>query len=106
MAASRQQQWQQLLDFSNRMLQRARDGEWDSLAVMASERQVALEQFFAEPVSVDDAASVEQGIHAIASIDAEITALATDASGHISQEQGMLNKRQLASRAYTDSQHH
>lgn len=105
MAANRRAEWQQLLDFSELMLQRARDGEWDVLGSMASERQEALEKFFAEPVLPDDAAIVEQGIHTIARIDAEVTALATSAHGVISREQEMLNKRQQASRAYTNPQH-
>jgi hypothetical protein len=105
MAASRQSEWQQLLDCSELMLQRARGGEWDLLTSMASERQTALEKFFAVPVSPDDVAMVEQGIHAIARIDAEITALTTRAHGAISQEQEMLKKRQQASRAYTTPQH-
>ncbi len=105
MGASRQAEWQQLLDFSTRMLQHARDGEWDTLDSMACERQAELEKFFATPVSPDDAATVEHGIHTISRIDAEITTLATSAHGVISQEQETLNKRQRASRAYTTSHH-
>jgi hypothetical protein len=105
MSASRQAEWQRLLDFSTRMLQHARDGEWDTLGSMASERQAELEKFFATPVSPDDATTVEQGIHTISQIDAEITTLAASAHGVISQEQETLNKRQRASHAYTTSHH-
>jgi hypothetical protein len=102
MSVNREKEWQQLLDFSDRMLQRARSGEWDILAVMASERQVALEQFFAEPVEPGDSAVIEEGIHTMNQIDSEITALANDAYGLASEEHDLLSKRQQASRAYTD----
>lgn len=106
MQRERQAEWQQLLDLTSRMLQRAREGEWDELSVMAGERQHALEHFFTEPVEADYAATVEAGITTISRIDDEITALTISAHGTISQEQNMLHKRQLASRAYTDSQVH
>lgn len=102
MVSRRTAQWQQLVDFSNKMLAQAREGEWDLLSRMAGERQLALEQFFAEPVSAEESATVEAGIHNINHIDNEITALANDAYGLASEERDLLKKRQLASRAYTD----
>ncbi len=106
MDSSRTQQWQQLVDFSNKMLAQAREGEWDLLSRMAGERQLALEQFFAEPVTAEESATVASGIHTINRIDSEITALANDAYGLASEERDLLNKRQQASRAYTDPGFH
>ncbi len=102
MQQERQNQWQQLLDFTSDMLRRAQAGEWDDLSAMAGERQLGFERFFAEPVTTDYAATVAEGIHTISRIDAEIAALAATAHGVITREQEMLNKRQLATRAYTD----
>jgi len=101
-----QAEWQQLLDLTSRMLQRARAGEWDELSLMAGERQHALEHFFAEPVEAEYAATVKDGIATISRIDDEITALTKSAQGTIAQEQDVLHKRQHASRAYTDPQVH
>jgi hypothetical protein len=95
-------EWQQLLELTHIMLQRARDGDWDTLNSMAVVRQAALERFFTEPVNERDADSVANGIHAIKRIDNEIVALAKAAYVGISQEQEMLKKRQQATRAYTD----
>ncbi len=106
MDPSRTAKWQQLVDFSNKMLAQAREGEWDLLDRMAGERQAALEQFFAEPVSAEESAAVEAGIHTINRIDSEITALANNAYGLVSEEHELLKKRQQASRAYTDPGFH
>ncbi len=106
MDSARTAKWQQLVDFSNKMLAQAREGEWDSLSRMAVERQSALEQFFADPVTAEESATVEAGIHTINRIDSEITALANGAYGLVSEEHDLLKKRQQASRAYTDPGFH
>lgn len=103
MASNRTVKWQQLIDFSNKMLAQAREGQWDLLNRMAGERQVELEQFFAELVAAEDSATVEAGIHTMNRIDSEIAALAKGAYGVASEEHDLLKKRQHASRAYSDT---
>jgi hypothetical protein len=105
MPESRLEQWQQLLDYSRSMLDKAEAGEWESLTAMADERRSRLEAFFAEPVPVELADTVAVGIHRIGDIDAAISAFAKEASKQFASEHGLLKKRQQANQAYSDPQH-
>lgn len=105
MSDSRLEQWQQLLDYSRSMLDKAEAGEWDSLTAMADERRTRLETFFAKPVPPEIADTVAEGIHRIGDIDAAITAFAKDASKQFASEHTIFNKRKQASKAYSDPRH-
>lgn len=105
MSGERSDNWQQLLDYSRLMLEKAEAGEWDALPAMATERQSRLESFFAEPVPAGLADQVAKGIHQIGDIDAAITAMAKTANREFSAEHDIFKKRKQASEAYSDPRH-
>ena len=97
--------WQDVVDFSLLMLEKAKGGEWDVLPTMVDQRQTQLEQFFAQTVPVGMADSVAKGIRTIGEMDAAITRLTLDEKMNASGAMGLLQKRKQASNAYTEHCH-
>lgn len=103
MSDSRLSEWEQLVDFSRMMLEKAEAGEWETLSQLAAERQRRLESFFAQPVPEALAGQVAEGIRRIQEIDALLASKARGAGKTFAAEHETLQKRKLASRAYADS---
>ena len=100
-----QKLWQDVVDFSILMLEKAKGGEWDVLTNMVDERQTKLEQFFSHNVPEKMADSVAEGIVSIREMDATITHLTQAERASASGEIGLLIKRKQASLAYSDPSH-
>lgn len=105
MSGTRSDAWQQLIEYSRQMLEKAEAGEWETLTTMAEERQRRFEAFFAEPVSPELTDEVAAGIQRIGDIDDAVTALARDASREFSAEHEVFRKRKQASEAYSAPHH-
>lgn len=86
------QDLQQLLTLSRIMLEKAREGSWNEVSALETQRSESIRRFFLAPVQRVYADAVAAAIHAIMTIDRDIMAL------------GMLKKVDLAQTLQTMEQ--
>ena len=93
--------FQPLLNLTEVMLQKAKDGLWDDVMALEAERDSLIRLFFSEPVPQDDAGSVAEGIHTILAIDKEIMELGAVKRFDLLQTLQEMGQGKKAVKAYT-----
>jgi hypothetical protein len=71
----REQHWLAILAISSKMRELAGALRWSDLAQLENTRQQLIKTFFAQPVAVEDAELIREGIHTILDIDQQIISL-------------------------------
>lgn len=83
MDKEREQHWLSILQMSTNMRELAKKLEWEDLAKLEAQRQNRIKSFFSQPVSIEDADTVRQGIHTILNIDQQIICMGKKHKGEI-----------------------
>ena len=83
MNMEREQHWLTILNISGKMRELAQELLWEDLALLESNRHQLINTFFAQPVAIEDADLVREGIHRILAIDQQIISLGKKHRGEI-----------------------
>jgi hypothetical protein len=79
----REQHWKSILRVSGKMRELAYALRWEELAKLECNRQQLIKSFFAQPVALEDAEFIREGIHRILDIDQQIIFLGKKQRGEI-----------------------
>lgn len=91
----------QLLNLSEAMLRKAKDGSWDEVMALEAERHSLIKVFFSGPVMPGDAEAVADGIRAILAIDKELMEMGAIKRFDLLQALQEMDQGKKAVKAYT-----
>ena len=89
-----------LISKSNDIAEHVRLKNWDSVEILTAERQLALEDFFNEDITVDDAKKVEQMIQNILKIDHHMVDFIENEQKNTFNDFSSLKKNNEANKTY------
>jgi len=92
---------QGLVALSRCMLEKAREQSWHEVFELEQRRRDAMQLFFAEPVTAEDAQAVSAGIQLIMAIDRDLMALGGAAREELAQTLQKMDQGKKAVKAYT-----
>ena len=98
--SARSDHWGAIIDMTHAMLSCAQRQEWDDVIHKEQERRRALEAFFAQQVTVDEAEAVASGIRELMALDNEILAMGRTARDEVARQAGLLQRGRRAEAAY------
>lgn len=91
----------QLLSLSEAMLRKAKDGLWDEVMALETERYSLIKIFFSGPVMPGDAEAVADGIRTILAIDKELMEMGAVKRFDLLQALQEMDQGKKAVKAYT-----
>lgn len=95
--------WEEILDLTATIGDRAMAGEWEEVIALDAERRLMLESFFASPPTRDEMVrQVDQGIRAILASDRMVMDLAHGMQQAIGEEMRTFRRGHEAAGAYLD----
>ena len=98
----RNSSWEQILELSREMRGLADEEEWERLLEKEIERRVAIGEFFAQPVSIEEAPAVAAGIKALMEMDKEMLSLFEVAREEVAQKMGAMKTGRRMEDAYSN----
>jgi hypothetical protein len=93
--------WDHIIKLSSEMYELAQSEKWELLLDKESERRAAIEVFFAQPVSVENASATAVAIKEIMERDREMMGLFDKAKEEVAQKMGSIKAGKRMDAAYS-----
>lgn len=93
--------WEHILGLSREMTQLAQGGEWELLLDKEGERRIAIESFFTQPVSVENASAMAVAIKELMEMDRAMMELFGEAREDVAQKMGSIKAGKRMDAAYS-----
>ncbi|MCW8826872.1 MAG: flagellar protein FliT [Gammaproteobacteria bacterium] len=95
--------WNEIEALSQQLYELAHEEQWEELPKLESIRRQKLEIFFSEPVPVEMASEIAEGIRNIQKLDAEVILLAQQSQLRISAHLNEITKGKQVIEAYSNN---